>query len=163
MKEQSLIYQIFEPKQAKLLSDLYNNESVEGKQIIYQVITSQLARSDKIVLGQELNQLVLLMTEAHFLLSEEEPLQVGVMLFWGLKQTDILPKISENSGKSLGAKCLVSLSLFETALQRKCSRFGAPSPSFYRDIGKAVLKTEKMEEVSLNFDRWTNFIGEHLI
>ncbi len=163
MSYQSLVSQIFEPNQAKLLVDLYKNESKEGKEIIYETIAKQLASSDKVVIGNELNQILLIMSESHFLLSNEEPLQVSAMMFYCLKQEDVLPKVTENSGKNLGAKCLVSLSLFEPALQSLCNRHGAPNPSFYRNVGKAVLGSENMREVSLNFDKWVHYIREHFV
>jgi hypothetical protein len=128
-----------------------------------EVISNQLANNRQVLLGNELNQLILLTSQAQFLLEQSEAVQVAVMIFWCLKQTDILPRISEQSGKALGSRCLIALSLFEPALQNLCNRHGAPSPTFYRKVGKAVLDSENMREVSLNFDRWTNYIHERFI
>lgn len=158
-----LIYQIFDSKKAKLLEDLYRSESQSTKKLIQDVIASQLSVSEAIVINNSLNQLILLMNQADFIESEEEPVKVGAIIFWGLRQQEILPKVTEFSGLGLGSRCLISLSMFEESLRHLHKFHAAPSPSFYRDIGKATLQTESFEEVSHNFDRWTEFIHERFV
>ena len=58
-----------------------------------------------------------------------------------------------------GAKCLVSLGLFDKALIRRYNH-GGPKPDFYRDVGKKTLRYAGLAEVSKNFSPWESFLKE---
>jgi hypothetical protein len=159
-----LIFQIFDEKKAKLLSELYQDDISESAKLsIKQFIGQELGNSDKIIIGNELNQLILLTSQANFISCDEEPVAVGVMMFYCMKQTDVLPKVTEQRGKSLAAKCLISLSLFKPALERLSVRYGAPSPSFYKDVGIATMKEQGYPSIATNFERWNSFLHERFI
>lgn len=159
--EKPLIYQIFEESKAKLISSLYeDNLSDDAKSSIKQYIGKELANSDKIIVGNDLNQIILINSQANFISTEAEPVEVSVMLFYCLKQVEILPQVTLHHGRELASKCLISTSLFKSALDARSKRFGAPSSDFYTNVGKTTLIQEGMVDVAAHFENWNAFLFE---
>lgn len=161
--EKSLISQLFGVDKAKNLAELYKKETVEGKIFIKNYIGQELAGSDKFINENSLNQIVLITSQALFSSDDKEPVEVAAMIFYVLNQHDFLPKVTEQQGKELASKCFVSVSLFRPALEHLTNRHGAPSPDYYAQVGKLILKKEKMLNVSEHFDKWTSFLCERFI
>lgn len=161
--EKPLIFQLFTPEKAKSLAELYKNETDEGKLLIKNYIGQELSGSDKIVNENSLNQIVLITSQALFLADEKEPVEVAAMILYVLNQHDFLPKVTEQHGKELASKCFISLSFFRPALEHLTNRHGAPSPNYYAQVGKLILKKEKMLNVAEHFDRWTLFLAERFV
>lgn len=103
------------------------------------------------------------MTQAHFILSEEEPLFIGAMIFYCLKKNDIFPSLIEHTGKDFSSRTLVSLSLFGAAMERKHKKFGAPSPDYYKNVAIMYLKSDGLADIANNFDKWTGYINNRLV
>lgn len=119
-----------------------------------------LSAQKRVIVGKELDEMILVTKQASFILDENEPFAVGVMLLYCFKVEDVLPKITNHSGKALAARCLVSLSLFKPALERLTIRYGAPKPDFYTQVGKTVFRQENLPHVAANFEKWNHFLQE---
>lgn len=118
--------------------------------------------SEEIISDRAFDQLKMLTATAAFAESDQECVDVARMIHWIFRQPDVLPMISQHSGFDLLSRCLISISLFRKALERRLQRRGAPSPSFYREIGIITAKQEGMTLVAQHFDNWSGFIGETL-
>ena len=118
--------------------------------------------SDRILVGNELNQLILLCSQASFASTEEEVLEVPAMVFRCLRSTDILPSLVSHRGKAFAARALVSLSFFRGAMEARYHRRAAPKPEYYQQVAISYLHNADLDDVAFHFDNWVCFLGEHL-
>lgn len=155
-----LINQLFDSKKANLIREIYKEDLSDSAKIsVKKYIGEEVTKSDKIILGHELDQLILINSLAPFIQDDEEPLTISVMLWYCLKQQDILPSLLEHRGKAFASRSLVSLSLFLGAMKQRHNK-GAPSPEYYQKVAIVYLKQENLNAVSNNFDKWKSFIFE---
>ena len=71
--------------------------------------------------------------------------------------------VSEHRGKELAYRCLISLGIFKKAIVHRSERHGAPSPDFYRNIGRSTFVQIGKEDVGNHFLQWENFLSEMFI
>lgn len=125
-----------------------------GKQILdYQDIIKELP----------LTQLMFVASMSPFASSSNECYTVAEIVYWGINTKDILPMVSEHKGKELAYRCLVSLGIFKKAIIHRSERHGAPSISFYRNLGVSTFIQIGEEDIGNHFQQWENFLSEMFI
>ena len=63
-------------------------------------------------------------------------------------------------GLELANRCLVSLSLFYDAMEKRWQRHGSPAPDFYRKAGKRAFAAEEKRAIADHFEKWEAYCGE---
>jgi len=121
-------------------------------------LATQLEEVHEVLALTPEQQLIILFSKADFC-SEQERIYVVRIVKDRLSDLDILPQVTEHQGIHLASKCLISLGLFEGHMWHRTNRYGAPSPEFYRQVGKAQFERCGQLEVARNFDDWTDYIN----
>ncbi len=106
------------------------------------------------------NQLMLVFSQASFASSEQEQVDVASIVLKYIRETEIFPLVSKHEGLDLASRCLISLGLFKDKMVRSCNYHAAPTPEFYRNVGVSQFKILQRYDLSRNFTRWENFLGE---
>jgi len=118
---------------------------------------------DSIIQRNSGDYLLAVVSQADFSSSDDECLNVVhlVRKFMKSNKGSTLPYVLEHNGLDLASRCLCSLSFFYDAVYDRSVRHGAPSPSYYRTVGKNVLINHEMKGVSAHFERWEHFLREY--
>ncbi len=61
-------------------------------------------------------------------------------------------------GEDFASRCLFSLSFFYERLNALYSRYGAPHPEFYREMGKRTFYYIGDETIAEHFENWEEFL-----
>jgi hypothetical protein len=140
-------------QQASLIWDdlVSNNEALKK-------LAQELQKSQDIAILNAEQQITLLFSQADFCHSFDERVYVARVFKKRIEDLDILPLVTEHQGLQLASKCLVSLSLFEGYMWHRTNRHGAPSPDFYRQVGKSQFERFGRADVARDFDDWTVYI-----
>lgn len=159
-----LINQLFKESQIPYIRQLWRdkNDDQESHKLIVRQIGRELEEQDKIILDNSLNQIVCILSNSSFANSEQEVIEVGTMIFYCLKKSDILPSLSDHRGKEFSSRALVSLALLEKAMDFLYQHRGAPKPEYYQNVAVVYLKRDNMVDVAEHFILWKNFLSEHL-
>lgn len=93
---------------------------------------------------------------------EDEPFIAANFLLRASRESNPLPRVSEDKDLGLCAKTLCALSLFLPAMKKRYERRGAPHPSFYRKTSQGILSTKSYAHKALarHHEGWENFIFE---
>ena len=156
-----LIDQVFSQSQADAIRSLWEDKNV--RLLLQKEIGKQLLLDTKLIDETPLTQLMFLTSLSSFSSSDQECYYVASIIWWGLNEEDILPRVAEHRGKDLAYRCLISLGFFKNALISKWERHAAPSPSFYRDVGMRSFDQIGMPNVSHHFRQWEHFMGEFFV
>ena len=140
------------PKDA---ATLWNDES--SRPLLQQTMADHLL-GDRPVFFRPVDQMLILVSQAHFADSEEECADVAHILC--VPPQDTLPLISEHHGWGLATRCLIGLSFFYPAMEARFRR-GYPNPKYYRQVGKVTFSRCGKPELDSHFENWEMFIGEH--
>lgn len=157
----ALIDKLFSKDPADAIRKLWEDEN--SRLLIQKEIGKELLNNDSIIDDLSLVQLMLITSLSHFAESEDECHDVASIIYWGFNKPDILPLITEHEGKELAYRCLISLGFYSEALHKRCQRYAAPSPSFYRAVGISSFKQIGKDNIGLHFYQWENFISEMFI
>jgi len=114
-----LIDKLFSKNKAKNIKRLWEDQN--SRLLLQKEIGKQLLSTEEFIDELPLTQLMLLTSLSTFSNSEEECTNIAAIIYWGIKKTDILPMITEHSGKELAYRCLISLGFFN--LFQKSSAF----------------------------------------
>ena len=147
------------PNETNAVSSLMQDNG-NSKLLMLKSLGQRFLLSEEILIVDSLGQLMLLIANAPFLESDEECLQITNIIQWGIKETNLLPLITEHKKKDLAYRCLLSLGLFKKALEKRTNRHGAPSPNFYRFIGINEFKNLGFIEISEHFQKWECYLSE---
>lgn len=146
------------PKEANAAYNLMKDD--DCKLMILKSMGQKLLQKDEIFIIDSTGQFMLLIANAPFLRSDEECLQISNIVQWGIKTVDILPLVTEHQKKDLAYRCLLSLGLFRSALERRTQRYGAPSAQYYREVGIQEFKNIGFLEISEDFQKWECYLSE---
>lgn len=156
----------------KLIEELYSGKEKEALLSLSEdrTIRSQVARqinkklTDKgIVLNFSDEQLMIILSQAEFANSDDECAYVAGVVKRYLKTAEVLPFTIEHKGYDLASRCLISLSFFYRALEKRWKYHSAPEPNFYREVGKKTFWDIGRQDVSDNFEKWENFMQENFV
>lgn len=155
---EKLINQLFKENDVSATKSLWKDN--DSHNLILREIAKALLQSEDIIPELPLHQLLLIAPLSPFASSEKECEQVAEIIHWGISRTDIMPMITIHKGSALAYRCFISLVFFKGAITRRCQRYGAPSPEFYRDVGIQSFKNIGQEDIGNHFCQWEFFIGE---
>ena len=157
----ALVDQLFPKDQADAIRKLWADKT--SRFLLQQEIGKQVLSQDEFLDQLPLTQLMFLTSLSPFSNSEEECFMVASIICWGIRKNDILPMVTEHCGKELAYRCLISLGFFKNVLVRRWERHGAPSPSFYRNVGVKSFDQIGLNNISNHFCQWENFMGEFFV
>ena len=157
----SLIEKLFTKSQAEAIQQLW--EDKKSRLLLEQEIGKKLLDTDRVIEDLPLTQLMLITSLSSFASSPNECNDIAEIIYWGMHKSDVMPLITEHKDKELAYRCLISLGFFREVLARKCDRYGAPSPEFYRKVGARSFELIGQKEIGKHFYRWECFIGEIFI
>ena len=158
---ETLIDQLFIKSQADAIRTLW--EDTSSRALIRKEIGKQLLSHELIIKELPLTQLMLTASLSSFADSENECCEIAGIIYWGIKTVDIIPMVSKHNGRELAYRCLISLGFFKQYLIKRCERYGAPSPSFYRQAGINSFNSIGMNDIGYHFLQWENLISELFI
>ena len=154
----ALIDKIFSTTQSEAIRKLWADES--SRKELEKQIGLQLMKSNEIVDDLPVTQLMFLTSMASFASTQQECYDIAEIILWGMTKENILPSIVEHREEDLAYRCLLSLSFFKGALDKKYNRYGAPSPDFYRKIGVNTFIYLGKNDIGNHFCQWEHFMGE---
>ena len=158
----ALIDKLFPQDKANAIRKLWEDKS--SRLLLEREIGKCLVEHEGIIEELPLTQLMLITSLSPFASSARECYDVAEIIYWGIKQEDILPRVTEHfDSKELAYRCLISLGLFKKVIISKCERYGAPSPKFYRGIGVTSFKRIGKENISSHFVQWESFMSEFFV
>ena len=157
----TLIDSLFQDKDADGIRKLWEDKS--SHLMLEQEIGKKLIELDIIIDELPLTQLMFISTLSPFASSKKECYAVAEIIYWGIQKEDILPLVTEHQGRSLAYRCLVSLGFFKPALIKRHKRYGAPSLSFYREVGIKSFSHIGMEDIGSHFKQWEHFLNEFFV
>jgi len=125
-------------------------------------VGKEIITSDGLIEKNPYEYFKAIVVQADFSNSDDECMNVVHLLNkFILNENDfVLPYFTEHKGLDLASRCLCGLSFFYEAISRPL-RQGAPRPSYYRSVGKGVLKRYNMDSVSSHFEQWEHFLREY--
>ena len=153
-----LIAKVFNPQQVSSIIKL--SKDAETRTLIVQEVGKQLLSSTAI-LPSPLDQLLAIAALAEFS-TEEESAEIARIIHCHLTDLDVLPAVTTHHGRDLGERCLLGLSFFIQRMDRRTLRYNAPSPGFYRQVGKQTFRNEGLKDLAEHFTKWELFLGERL-
>ena len=157
----ALIDSLFSKNQADAIRKLWEDQN--SRLLLEQEIGKKLISDETVLDKLPFTQLMLITSLSPFSNSEEESCIVASIIYWGIKERDILPMIAEHHGKELAYRCLISLGMFKRALTIRWKRHAAPAPVFYREVGIRSFSQIGMEDISCHFKQWESFINEFFV
>ena len=126
-------------------------------------LSQRLLNKDDIFPVDPNGQILLIVASAPFVKSDEECVQVTRIIKWGMDQINIFPMITEHHNKDLAYRCLISLSFFHSAMEKRTKYHGSPSLEFYRNVGIKTFKDIGFQEISEDFQRWESYLNEMFV
>jgi hypothetical protein len=157
----ALIDKLFTASQSDAIRKLCEDKS--SMPLIEQAIGQKLMGCDEVIDDLPLAQLMFLTSLSPFASSPNECHDIAEIIFWGIKQENIIPSIVMHRDRELAYRCLISLGLFKKTLMQKCNRHGAPSPDFYRNVGISSFRYIGKIEISNHFYKWELFLSEMFV
>lgn len=157
----AFIDKLFIKSQADAIRTLW--EDTSSRSLIQQEIGKKLLDHDKIIGELPLTQVMFIVSLSPFADSEKECNEIAEMVYWGIHRKDIVPMITEHNGKELAYRCLISLGFFKEYLTKRWERFGAPSPSYYRQVGIKSFKEIGRDDIGNHFGKWEGFMSEFFV
>lgn len=154
----ALIDELYSEEDCERIKALYK-EDVSSRQVLLEAFGHKIIQNDNILTSKPLDVLALICMTAEFANSQNECHAVAIMVHKHINTKDPLPYILDDHGITLAEKCLVSLSFFLPALERRY-RKGAPSPDYYRKAGKLMFSRCDHEDIANNHEKWESFFSE---
>ena len=157
----ALVDKLFDKKQADAIRKLWKDRN--SRFLIQKEIGKQLIRCESVIEEIPLTQIMFITSTSSFANSENECYDIAGIIYWGLNKTDILPMVTKHQGEELGKRCLISLGFFGGVIAKKYERYGAPSPSFYRNIGTSSFYQSGKDDIGDHFSKWELFMQEFFV
>jgi len=159
-----LLNSLFTPSQVASINDLWEDEDCHL--LIHKQVGKKLIEEKELILDQPWEQVLNITCLAEFASSDDERVNAASVIYWGKDKIDVLPWVTEYAygdnynEKELGYRCLLSLSFFYGTLEHRYQRHSAPSPDFYRNVGRAMFARLNMRGVAVHFDQWEHFFQD---
>jgi len=154
----SIIEQLVGSNEVSAINSLMSSE--KNTLSILKSLGHMMLEKDDIFVIDSQGQIMLIVAAAPFIKSDEECIQVTEIVKWGMKEPNVFPIITEHKDKDLAYRCLISCSFFHSAMENRTNRYGAPSISYYRNIGIKTFKDIGYEDVSDDFSKWECYLNE---
>jgi hypothetical protein len=160
----SLVDQLYDLKNSEALKALYETD-LESRPSIKQAIGAKLITdSSKIIVSNAIDALFMICLTAKFADSEDECNRVAITIYqYHDKTRELIPSLLSDQGLLFASKCLISLSFYPQALEKRWKYHGAPRPDFYRQLSKTVYNTFDQKDIAAHHEQWEMFLGEVLV
>lgn len=156
-----LIEQLYSPDNCKAIRKLYKEDSTVHNTIRNAIGTKIILDTDKLLTSNPIDVLYLMCLTAKFANSDDECYRIAITVYqYHNKLEDILPSITNDCGLQFATKTLIALSFRAKAMEKKWKRYGAPSPSYYRQTSKQIFKKYNQKDIANNHEKWEGFLGE---
>lgn len=157
----SLIDHLYDEKNASALKELYKNDN-SCRAAIKKAISSKLITDNsKIITSNAIDVFFVACLSAKFADSEDECNRVAITIYQYFDKTkETIPSMVEDRGLVFSSKCLVSLSFYPQAMERRWKYHGAPKPDFYRQLSKKVYMIYNQKDIAAHHEQWETFLGE---
>jgi hypothetical protein len=160
--DMALIDELYAPEECERIKAIYS-EDVSARQSLMQSFGHRIIANENILTSKPLDILALVCMTATFASSPLECQTVAVIVHKHILDADPLPYVVDDHGITLAEKCLVSLSFFLPAMERRHKRRGAPSPSFYRNASKIMFSRCDQQAIADHHEQWESFFAEMLL
>jgi hypothetical protein len=159
-----LIEQLYDAKNCKALQELYDTD-LESRPSIKEAIGSKIITAkDKIITSNAIDALFMICLTAKFAHSEDECNRVAITIYqYHDKTAETIPSLVSDQGLQFSSKCLIALSFYPQALEKKWKYHAAPKPEYYRQASKTIYNTFDQEDIAAHHEQWETFLGEVLI
>ena len=160
----SLVEQLYDTKNSKALQDLYKTDPAARPSIKQALSARLITDRSKIITSNAIDALFIICLSAKFADSEDECNRVAITIYqYHDKTKEMIPSMVSDRGLRFASKCLISLSFYPQALERRWNYHGAPKPDFYRELSKTVYKTFDQRDIAAHHRQWEMFLSEVLI
>jgi len=160
--DMALIDELYAPEECERIKAIYS-EDVSARQSLMQSFGHRIIANENILTSKPLDILALVCMTATFASSPLECQTVAIIVHKHILDADPLPYVVDDHGITLAEKCLVSLSFFLPAMERRHKRRGAPSPSFYRSASKIMFSRCDQQAIADHHEQWESFFAEMLL
>jgi hypothetical protein len=160
--DMALIDELYAPEECERIKAIYS-EDVSARQSLMQSFGHRIIANENILTSKPLDILALVCMTATFASSPMECQTVAIIVHKHILDADPLPYVVDDHGITLAEKCLVSLSFFLPAMERRHKRRGAPSPSFYRNASKIMFSRCDQQAIADHHEQWESFFAEMLL
>jgi hypothetical protein len=160
--DMALIDELYAPEECERIKAIYS-EDVSARQSLMQSFGHRIIANENILTSKPLDILALVCMTATFASSPLECQTVAIIVHKHILDADPLPYVVDDHGITLAEKCLVSLSFFLPAMERRHKRRGAPSPSFYRNASKIMFSRCDQQAIADHHEQWESFFAEMLL
>jgi hypothetical protein len=157
----ALIDELYSPEDCQRIKLIYK-EDPSSRKALMEAFGHKIVANQEILTSKPLDVLALICMTADFASSHNECHTVAIIVHKHINTKNPLPYILDDQGITLAEKCLVSLSFFLPALERRYKK-GAPSPDFYRKASKVMFSRCEHEDIANNHEKWENFFSEMLL
>lgn len=158
-----IINQIYDENSAKLIDFLYKND-IPSRTIFLKTFGQRIIeKQEDFINAKPLDILSLICMTASFADSKEECHEVAIIFFKRLKDSNPLPYLTDGQNFLFAEKTLVALSIYKSAMEKRWSYRGAPSPKYYRSISKLIFEKNGKNSIANHHEMWENFFSEIFI
>lgn len=163
MKE--LLTKLFKPVEVERITHLYEEGTVREQQLIRSTVAQTAEDSGAIFEANGTDWVLCVLCKADKPLHSTsrifeavaKPLVKQSWTFEGFIEI-INNQCSIRNFNHLADDCLLGVSLFRKALERKTSRYGAPTPEYYSALGQFAFNTTGYEDIADDWEFWTDFL-----
>lgn len=160
----SLIEQLYDSKNCKALQSLYETDPSSRPSIKQAIGSKLITDSSKIIVSNAIDALFMICLAAKFADSEDECNRVAITIYqYHDKVKEVVPCMSIDYGLTFSSKCLIALSFYPQALEKRWKYHGAPKPDFYRQLSKTIYKTFDQDDIAAHHEQWEGFLSEVLV
>jgi hypothetical protein len=161
--KKSLVEQLYDKKNYEALTKLFDTDP-STRPCIKEAISSRLITSnEKIITSNAIDALFMICLSAKFADSEDECNRIAITIYQYHDKCPAIPCMSQDVGLTFSSKCLIALSFHPQAMEKKWKQYGAPSPSFYRQLSKTIYSMYEQKDIAAHHEQWEEFLGEVLI
>lgn len=159
-----LVEQLYDAENCKALKDLYDSDPSTRPSIKEAISSKLITDKEKIIISNAIDALFLICLSAKFADSEDECNRVAITIYQYYDKTKSpLPSLVSDQGLVFSSKCLVALSFYPQALEKRWKYHAAPKPDFYRQLSKTVYKSFDQDDIAAHHEQWEAFLGEVLV
>jgi hypothetical protein len=155
----ALVDELYDSREAEFIKSIYQGD-VESHPILMRVLGSKIIESEKILVSNALDIIMLVCMNASFAHSTEECNKVAMIIHRNIHNDRPLPYLLDDQGMKFAEKTLIALTFFRPAMEHRHMTQGAPLPSFYRDTSRSIMNKYEHEDVADNHERWEAFLSE---
>jgi hypothetical protein len=156
----ALIEQLYSKSNCEALKDLFENDPSTIPSIKQAIGSKLITSSEQIITSHAIDAIFMICLAAKFADSEDECNRVAVTIYQYHDKAPAVPSLANDSGLVFASKCLIALSFYPQALEKRWRQHAAPKPDFYRQLSKSVYTIYEQKDIAAHHEQWESFLGE---